>query len=150
VIPFCLIQSTTKLHDGRLLCHIIVFWEGETEDSSPGIGNASESSWRGFVDGAIYPMTSPALTPWLMRPIESCSDLSPNVGLMSYVTFSKRSQPPYVPLELGRITLSCLSKRTRILFRGHYTMLSAPPRRIKLSVKTAGRNIGKKQYFSNN
>ena len=39
-----------------------------------------------------------------------------------------RSQPLYVPLglELGRITLSCIPKRTRILFRLHYTMLSAP------------------------
>src|SRR6218665_692377 len=67
-----------------------------------------ESSWRDFVDGAICPMTSPALTPWMMRLIENCSDLSPNVSLMSCVKFSKRSQPPYVPLELGRITLSCL------------------------------------------
>src|SRR6218665_4046763 len=55
-------------------------------------------------------------------------------SLMYFVTFSKRSQPgPYVPLKLGRVTLSCLPKRTRILFRGHYTMLSAH-RRSKLIV----------------
>src|SRR6218665_3724794 len=99
------------------------------------IGNASESFWRDFVDGAICSMTSPALTPWLIRPIESCSDLSPNVSLMSCVTFSKRSQPPYIPLELGRITLSCLPKRTRILFCGHYTMLYAPPTEYQVSLK---------------
>jgi len=67
--------------------------------------------------------------------IESCSDLSPNVSLMSCITFSKRSQPPYVPLELGRITLSYLPKRTRILFRGHYTMLSAPPDEVSLVLR---------------
>src|SRR6218665_98016 len=101
-------------------------------------------TWWGFVskgdrqrlgNGAICPMTSPALTPFLMRSIESCSDLSPNVSLMSCITFSKRSQPPYVPLELGRITLSCLPKRTRILFRGHYTMLSAPPDEVSLVLR---------------
>ena len=37
---------------------------------------------------ARYANDFPALTPWLMRPIERCSDLSPNVSLMSCVTFS--------------------------------------------------------------
>src|SRR6218665_2363738 len=85
------------------------------------IGSTSESSWRDFVDGAVCPMTSPALTPWLTRPIESFSDLSPNVHLTSCVTFSKRRQPLCIPLSL-----SYLLRRTGILYRGHYTMLYAP------------------------
>src|SRR6218665_101289 len=64
------------------------------------------------------PYDFPALKPWLMRLIESCSDLSPNANLMYCVTFSKRIQPPYAPLEIVRITLSYLLKRTGILFRG--------------------------------
>ena len=58
-----------------------------------------------------------------------------------------RSQPLCFPLELDRITLFDLLKRTEILYRGHNTMLSAPPPKWgKLSVKTAGKTSGK-QYF---
>ena len=65
---------------------------------------------------------------------------------MSCVTFSKRSQPQCVPLELGCITLSYLLKRTGIFFRGQYTMLSAP-RRSKLSIKDYRKDYSGKQYF---
>src|SRR6218665_3823739 len=82
------------------------------------IGNASKSSWRDFVDGAICPVTSPVLTPWLMRPIKSCSDLSPNVSLMSCVT-SKRRQPPHVPLVRARSYNFILPhKENKNLYRG--------------------------------
>src|SRR6218665_3429332 len=43
------------------------------------------------------PYDFPSVTPWLMRLIESCSDLSPNVSLMSCITFSKGSQPRTFP-----------------------------------------------------
>jgi len=46
-----------------------------------------------FVDGAICPMTSPALTPWLTRPIKSCSDPSPNASLVLHHLLKEKPTP---------------------------------------------------------
>src|SRR6218665_3097166 len=62
-----------------------------------------------------------------MRPIESCLNLSPNVNLMSCVTFSPRSQPLCVPIELENITLSHhLPNTIGTLYQGHCIMPHAP------------------------
>ena len=100
---------------------------------------ASESFWRDFIDGA------PALTSWLTRPIESCSDLSPIVNLMSCMVHHLLKEKP-TPLR----SLSARSHNFILPLKEKRNFISRaiiiPCSRCQLNVKTAGMARGE-QYF---
>src|SRR6218665_2240762 len=81
------------------------------------------------------------------EPIESCSDTSSNVSLMSCITFSKRSQP--LRARSHNFILPLKENRNFILRALYTAVCPVPlPRRGKLIVKTAGKT-SRKQYFIN-